>query len=147
MFFEILQNSQENTCARVSFIIKPATLLKKRIWHSCFPVNFAKFTEHLRTTASGKKIFVMFFDSKLKKYKIALFHNTQPPEIFYEKVVPTNFTKFIGQDLCLRPANLLKKKLTQHFLCEFCKILKNIFFTDTRASFKRFMGNSFNMLS
>ena len=46
VFLEILQNSQENTCARVS--------VKKRLWHRCFPVNFAKFlrtpflTEHLR---------------------------------------------------------------------------------------------------
>ena len=23
--------------------LKPATLLKKRLWHRCFPVNFAKF--------------------------------------------------------------------------------------------------------
>ena len=36
----------------------PTTLLKKRLWHRCFPVNFVKFprtpffTEHLRTTAS-----------------------------------------------------------------------------------------------
>ena len=33
VFLEILQNSQENTCARVSFLIKlkrPATLLIKR---------------------------------------------------------------------------------------------------------------------
>ena len=34
-------------------------LLKKRLWHRCFPVNFAKFLgvlffiEHLRTTAYG----------------------------------------------------------------------------------------------
>ena len=34
--------------------LRPATLLKKRLWHRCFPVNFAKFlrtpflTEHLR---------------------------------------------------------------------------------------------------
>ena len=27
--------------------LKPAILLKKKLWHSCFPVNFAKF---LRTT-------------------------------------------------------------------------------------------------
>ena len=56
VFLEISQNSQENTCARFSFLIKlqtPATLLKKRLWHRCFPVNFAKFlrtpflTEHL----------------------------------------------------------------------------------------------------
>ena len=56
-FLEISQNSQENTRARVSFLIKlqaaPATSLKRRLWHRCFPVNFAKFlrtsffTEHL----------------------------------------------------------------------------------------------------
>ena len=34
--------------------LRPATLLKKRLWHCCFPVNFVKFlrapflTEHLR---------------------------------------------------------------------------------------------------
>ena len=33
---EILQNSQENTCARVSS-------LKKELWRKCFPVDFAKF--------------------------------------------------------------------------------------------------------
>ena len=42
MFLEILQNSQENTCARVYF------LTKLQPWGSgtgyrCFPVNFAKF--------------------------------------------------------------------------------------------------------
>ena len=59
VFLEISQNSQENACARVSFLIKlqaiglrTATLLKKRLWLSCFPVNSAKFlrtpflTEH-----------------------------------------------------------------------------------------------------
>ena len=58
VFLKILQNSQENPCVRVSFLIKLqaplATLLKKRLWHRCFPVNFAKFlrtlffAEHLR---------------------------------------------------------------------------------------------------
>ena len=38
----------ENNCARVPFFNKvaglmPATLLKKRLWHKCFPVNPAKF--------------------------------------------------------------------------------------------------------
>ena len=37
VFSELLQNSQENTCARASFLIK------KRLWYRCFPVNFAKF--------------------------------------------------------------------------------------------------------
>ena len=54
MFLKFLQNLQENTCARVSFLIrfglrpatlfkKPAILLKKRLWPRCFPVNFEKF--------------------------------------------------------------------------------------------------------
>ena len=46
MLLEIPENSQENTCARVSFLIK---LLKKRLWCRCFPVNFAEF---LRTPIS-----------------------------------------------------------------------------------------------
>ena len=51
---EISQNSQEITCDRVSFLIKLQTLLKKRPWYKCFPVNFMHFlrthffTEHLR---------------------------------------------------------------------------------------------------
>ena len=55
VFLEISHNSQEKTCARFSFYINagltPATLLKKRPWQRCFPVNFAKF---LRTPFSRK---------------------------------------------------------------------------------------------
>ena len=47
VFLKNLQNPQENTCASVSFNLRPATFLKKRLWHRCFPVNFAKFQEHL----------------------------------------------------------------------------------------------------
>ena len=57
VFLEISQNSQENTCARASFLIKlqawPETLSKRGLWHRCFHVNFVKFlrtpflTEHL----------------------------------------------------------------------------------------------------
>ena len=46
VFLEISQNSQENTCARVTFLVncrRPATLLKKKLWNRCFPVNFPKF--------------------------------------------------------------------------------------------------------
>ena len=44
VFLKISQNSQENTYARVSFLIK------KGIWNRCFPVKFAKF---LRTSSVG----------------------------------------------------------------------------------------------
>ena len=33
--------------------LRPATLLKKRLWHRCFPVNFAKF---LRTPVTIKHL-------------------------------------------------------------------------------------------
>ena len=56
MFLKIWQNLQENTCAKVAFSIKLLYLflLKKILWHRCFPANFAKFLriiffiEHLR---------------------------------------------------------------------------------------------------
>ena len=44
VFWEILQNPQENTFARVSYLIK------LQAWGKIFKNNF--FTEHLRTTAS-----------------------------------------------------------------------------------------------
>ena len=45
LFLEILQNSQENTCTIV--FLRPATLLTKRLWHRCFPVNFVKLLSTL----------------------------------------------------------------------------------------------------
>ena len=38
---EISQNSQENTCSIHLFLIK------RKLWHKCFPVNFAKFLRTL----------------------------------------------------------------------------------------------------
>ena len=42
MFLEILQNSQENTCAGVSFLINLQTS-DLTLWYRYFPINFAKF--------------------------------------------------------------------------------------------------------
>ena len=36
-------NHNQKQSPRVVLGLRPATLLKKRPWHSCFPVNFAKF--------------------------------------------------------------------------------------------------------
>ena len=33
---------------------RPATLLKKKLWHSCFPVNFAKFLRTPIQNTSGR---------------------------------------------------------------------------------------------
>ena len=42
--------------------LRPATLLKKRLWHRCFSVNFAKFlrTPFLQNT-SGRLVLLFFF--------------------------------------------------------------------------------------
>ena len=50
-----------------SLRLQPATLFKKRHWHTYFPMNFAKntiFIEHLRATASG---FVDFRHYRVKR--------------------------------------------------------------------------------
>ena len=60
VFLEVSRNSQENTCPESLFNkvnnnkgLRPATLLKKRLFHRCFPVNFAKFlrTPFLQSTS------------------------------------------------------------------------------------------------
>ena len=48
MFIEVFQNSQENTCARLSFLIKLEAsacnvIEKENLAQAGFPVNFAKF--------------------------------------------------------------------------------------------------------
>ena len=70
------QNSQENTCARVTCAW---------VWHSCFPVNFVTFlrplffTEHVWATASEilqqilqdfERVYDHFTESKVFKYEV-----------------------------------------------------------------------------
>ena len=72
MFLEISQNSQENTCARVSFSIKlrkACNFIKKETLAQVFFCEFCEisrnnfFTEHLRMTASGSSsVFIVNFD-------------------------------------------------------------------------------------
>ena len=54
MFLEILQITWKHLCLR------PATLFKKRLWHRCFPLNFAKFlrTPFLQNT-SGRLLLII----------------------------------------------------------------------------------------
>ena len=61
---KISQNSQENVCIKDSL-----TLLKKRPWHRCFPVNFAKILRNL-------------------------FYIIAPPVDASEGILQTNFWKF-----------------------------------------------------
>ena len=77
LFLEILQNLQEKTCARASFLIRlqpktcnfirPATVLKKKLWRSCFSCEFCEisknnfFTEQLWAAVFGIPIILCSF--------------------------------------------------------------------------------------
>ena len=60
----------KHLCQSLLFIkfggIKPVTLLKKRLWHRCFPVTFAKFlrTQFYRTPPGDCFLKETFFQSK-----------------------------------------------------------------------------------
>ena len=72
MFLEISQNSQENICSRVSFLI----ISKKRLWHRCLPVNFVKF---LRTPFYKEHLWWLLLKlvrpSELRMFRSSLLHS------------------------------------------------------------------------
>ena len=77
VFSEISQNSQENTCAGVSFLIKLQAcsfIFIKRLWRRCFPGPFAKFlrTPYLQDT-SGRLL--LRYNSNASNFLISLSWN------------------------------------------------------------------------
>ena len=67
VFLEILQKLIGKHLCQFLFFnkvtsLRPATLLKKRSWHRCFPMSFCEiskntfFTEHLWTSASNPSV-------------------------------------------------------------------------------------------
>ena len=119
----------KHLCQSLLFIkitsFSPATLLKKRLWDRCFPVNFAKFLrtpfflEHLRwlllcnsteyewTQMHSSQIFIIASRIVVMRnssiFRTVIFHNSclqeQPPKVFYKKAVCKNFAIFIGKYL------------------------------------------------
>ena len=94
-FLEISQNPQESTCASL-FLNKVAglrfaILFKKRLWHRCFPVNFAEFLgtpffiEHLQTTSPGSSNswFFQLFPSKQTHFQSRQYRNNCP-DVFWK---------------------------------------------------------------
>ena len=72
MFLEILQNSQENTCARSSFLIKlqadARNFIRNEALAQVFSCEFCEiskntsFKEHLQTTASVSSYISLFIE-------------------------------------------------------------------------------------
>ena len=145
MFLEISQNSQENTCARVSFLIKlqasaakPAALLKKRLWYMCFPVNLARFlrTPFLQNT-SGRLFVFKIFDYRPP---ITIFPSffiphpiRRPQKQSFTDVLPNRcskkFRKFHRNHLC-RSLFLKRNPSTGVFVWNLPNFLRTCFFTE-----------------
>ena len=71
----VLRNFAKFTERYLRQSLRPATLLKKRVWHSCFPLNFEKFLRTLfsQNTSGGLLLLLEFFFLKafatLRHYK------------------------------------------------------------------------------
>ena len=105
VFLELLQNSQENNCARVCFLNKVATLLKKRLWHRFFPVNFAKFPRTLFLTEHLRWLLLSVFSPNAGKY--------EPDKLWTQ----TRFTQWLFQvvDQIWRPVITFTFQLLPYF--------------------------------
>ena len=68
----VLRNFAKFTGKHMCQSLKPANLLKKRLWHRCFPVNFANFLrtpyliEHLRWQLLFFPVFLKFLKELFK---------------------------------------------------------------------------------
>ena len=99
------QNSQENTCARISFLIKlQATLLKKRLWHKCFSCEFCEIFKNIFfTEPSGRlllditPVFTKDDPAKVKNYR-RLSVLTVVLKVF-ERIMHKQITEYINQFL------------------------------------------------
>ena len=109
MFLQISQNSQENSCARVSVLIKlqaeTFNFILKRLWHRCFPVNFVKFLRTAFLQNTSRRLLFCFHwtaicNGSLRNRPISDPIQKQPPEVFCKKGVLRNFAKFTGKHLC-----------------------------------------------
>ena len=45
--------------------LRPATLLKKRLWHRCFPVNFVKFLRATENKTENNKKFIYIIQRRI----------------------------------------------------------------------------------
>ena len=124
MLLEISQNSQENTCARASFLIKlqaePCNFIKKETLAQVFSCEFCEFskntsfTEHLWATISEPVIDVRYGPIFVNLYSAT---NTtlrsSPPWVFLGKGVLKICSKFTGEYPC---RSVISIKLQSFFI-------------------------------
>ena len=104
-----LQISQNNTCARVSFLIELLAyswdVIKKRLRHRCVLVNFAKILRIPFNRILGN-CFCQYFNGKPDFHKLVFFRSSHG-RCSVEKGVLKDFQKFTG-NTCARVSFLIK---------------------------------------
>ena len=92
--------------------LRPTTLLRKRFWHRCFPVNFAKFLRApflqnspgqmlliwVRWVHSFSVNITLLWDFDIETVAEKIFRSSHS-QMFFKKGVLKNFTKFSGRHL------------------------------------------------
>ena len=98
---EISQNSQEYICARAFFYkvagLRPATLLKKRLWHWCFPANFTKFLRKPFSQNTSPLVTETFNKCFIRHLSLDVFNPVIPQSIqnkFTKKIVWSHLPAF-----------------------------------------------------
>ena len=119
MFLEISQNSQENTCAGDSFLVKlqACNFIKKETLAQVFSCEFCEISKNTFFHRTPLVAVSAFLNSHVSQRFLAKSSSMRPnitkyshisttrsshPEVFYKKRVLKNFAKnFTGQYLCL----------------------------------------------
>ena len=158
VFLKILQNSQENACARVPFFIKlhasTCNFIKKEALTQIFSHEFYKifkkpfFTGHLWTTASAvgtllnpliKQFLYLIIVIVQRLFGTILRSSRWGCSV--KKAVLRNFATY---------CNFIKKKL-QHrclFFCKYCEIFKNTYIEEhLRTDASLFLKITFQHIS
>ena len=113
---------------------RSATLLKKRLWHRCFPANFVKFSRTPFSQSTSGRLFLWPLSMKYLKSDAA-------NRGVLSKKVFLRILQNSQENTCARVPFLIKfqasafntnKKeiLAKVFPCEFCKNFKTTFFPE-----------------
>ena len=110
MFQRISQNSQESSYSQSFFFNKVASanLLKKRLWHRCFSVNFAKFSRipFLQNSSGQQLLDIQIYGWNVELTQISSKPNFLLVHDLIRNVILTKtllFNPFHAPDLCLYP--------------------------------------------
>ena len=127
------------------------SLLKKRLWHRCFPINFAKFLRipFLRNT-SGRRLLYRAHEHD-KAFQCIDEQNTTDRNgrnrhrRYSVKKVFLKFFQYSRKTPLIKRLFSLKKAPTQVFCCEYCELFIKFFLYKTAQVTASAMVNSSNV--